>query len=83
MAPSMVNLRVFIWIPTEDFRRNMTEVRGRVITKTKIILESNGFNLPAEITELKYYDASSPIKIENRESAKESKEQPEKEQANN
>lgn len=75
VAPSTVNLKVYIWIPTKDFRRNMLEIRGRVITETKTILESNGFNLPAEITELKFYDASSPIKIENNKPTKEIDEQ--------
>ncbi len=67
VAPSTVNLKIFIWVNTEDFRRNMLEIRGRVMTETKTALESKGFNLPAEITELKFYDASSPIKIENKE----------------
>lgn len=70
VAPSTVNLKIYIWIATEDFRRKMLEIRGRVITETKTTLESKGFNLPAEITELKFYDASSPIQIENKESAK-------------
>ena len=67
VAPSSVNLKVFIWILTKDFRRNMLEIRGRVITKTKTLLESNGFNLPAEITELKFYDASNPFQIISKE----------------
>ena len=66
VAPSTVNLKIYIWISTVDFRRQMLEIRGRVITKTKTLLESNGFNLPAEITELKFYDASSPFKVDNK-----------------
>lgn len=66
VAPSTVNLKVYIWILTKDFRRNMLEIRGRVMTKMKTLLESNGFNLPAEITELKFYDASSPFKVANK-----------------
>lgn len=65
VAPSTVNLKTYIWVQTKDFRRNMLQTRGRAITEIKTALESNGFNLPAEITELKYYDASSPIKIQN------------------
>jgi len=42
-------------------------------TKTKTLLESNGFNLLATITELKFYDASSPIKIRNTEELREKK----------
>ena len=48
----------------------MLQTRGRVITEAKTALESNGFNLPAEITELKFYDASNPIKIQNNQSSK-------------
>lgn len=66
VAPSTVNLKIYVWISTEDFRRGMLQIRGRIITKTKTYLESNGFNLPAEITELKFYDASSPFKIANK-----------------
>lgn len=73
VAPSTVNLKIYIWIPTEDFRRQMLEIRGRVMTKAKTILESNGFNLPADITELKFYDASSPFKIQENQISKEDK----------
>ena len=64
LAASTVNLKVYIWISTEDFRRNMLEIRGRLITKIKTILESNNFNLPSDITEFKFYDASGPFKIQ-------------------
>lgn len=64
LAPSTVNLKVYMWVHTKDFRRNMLEVRGRVITKTKTVLESNGFNLPAEIRELKFYDASKNFAVD-------------------
>ena len=68
VAPSTVNLKIYIWVKTEDFRRHMLEIRGRVITETKTALESNGFNLPAEISELKFYDASSPFQVVTKES---------------
>jgi len=60
LTPSTVNLKIFMWISTEDFRRKMLEVRGRAITEIKTILEENGFNLPAEITEVKFYQDSNP-----------------------
>ena len=80
VAPSTVNLKIYIWVSTDDFRRNMLEKRGRVITKTKTLLESNGFNLPAGITELKFYGASNPFELrtnipgDNKASSKEKKE---------
>ncbi len=70
VAPSTVNLKTYIWVNTKDYRRNMLEIRGRVITEAKTALESNGFNLPAEITELKFYDASNPFEIKTKENSK-------------
>ena len=61
LAASTVNLKVFLWVQTDDFRRGMLEIRGNVMREVKTILESNGFNLPADIKELKFYDASKPI----------------------
>jgi len=63
LASSTVNLKVFFWVTTEDFRRGTLQTRGRMIKKVKTKLEENGFNLPANITELKFYDASNPISV--------------------
>lgn len=63
MAASTVNLKVFFWVQTEDFRRGMLETRSALIRKVKIRLESEGFNLPANITELKFYQASDPLVV--------------------
>ncbi len=53
-----MNIKVFFWVTTEDFRRGTLQTRGRLIQKVKTRLEENGFNLPADIRELKFYDAS-------------------------
>lgn len=63
LAASTVNLKVYFWVTTEDFRRGTLQTRGRLIQKVKTRLEENGFNLPAEITELKFYEASNSFKI--------------------
>ncbi len=63
LAASTVNLKIYLWVETDDFRRGMLETRGRMIQKVKTALETEGFNLPADIRELKFYDASSPVKI--------------------
>jgi small conductance mechanosensitive channel len=63
LAASTVNLKVFFWVSTEDFRRGTLQTRGRLIQKVKTKLEENGFNLPADIRELKFYDASKPFSI--------------------
>jgi len=63
LAASTVNLKVYFWVTTEDFRRGTLQTRGRLMKKVKSKLEENGFNLPANITELKFYDASKPISV--------------------
>jgi small-conductance mechanosensitive channel len=63
LAASTVNIKVFFWVSTDDFRRGTLQTRGRLMKKVKTKLEENGFNLPANITELKFYDASNPISV--------------------
>ena len=65
LAASTVNLKVYFWVTTDDFRRGALEVRGQLMQKVKTTLEQNGFNLPSDIRELKLYEASKdfPIKI--------------------
>ncbi|MBA3284930.1 MAG: mechanosensitive ion channel [Bacteroidota bacterium] len=63
LAASTVNLKVFFWVTTEDFRRGTLQTRGKLIQKVKSRLEENGFNLPADIRELKFYEASKPFQI--------------------
>ena len=41
----------------------MLETRGKVIQNTKTLLEKESFNLPADIWELKFYDASNPLAL--------------------
>ena len=55
LAVSTVNLKVFFWVDTLDYRSASKVLRGKVIRKVKEALESNGFNLPADIKELKIY----------------------------
>lgn len=63
LAASTVNLKVYLWVNTDDFRRGMLQIKGKVIQNIKTLLEENGFNLPADIRELKFYDASSPVAV--------------------
>ena len=63
LAASTVNLKVFFWVTTEDFRRGTLQTRGNLIQKVKTRLEETGFNLPADIRELKFYDASNSFKV--------------------
>jgi len=76
LAASTVNLKVYFWVTTEDFRRGTLQTRGRMIKKVKTKLEENGFNLPANITELKFYDASNPISVMSTQDESVKKKQP-------
>jgi small-conductance mechanosensitive channel len=65
LAASTVNLKVYFWVHTDDFRRGTLQTKGRLIQNVKTTLEGAGFNLPANITELKFYQASErfPVQI--------------------
>ncbi len=55
LATSTVNLKVFFWVHTKDFRRMALIDKGNVIRAVKEALEQNGFYLPADIQEIKLY----------------------------
>lgn len=55
LATNTVNLRAFFWTDTEDYRRGILVVRSQVIKAVKKALLANGFNLPANIQEIKTY----------------------------
>lgn len=64
LAASTVNLKAYFWVTTDDFRKGTLQKKGRLMTTVKTKLKAAGFNLPAEIREIKFYDASSPIKVQ-------------------
>ncbi|MBW2961010.1 mechanosensitive ion channel family protein [Mesonia aestuariivivens] len=63
LAASTVNLKVFFWINTLDYRVTSSVLRGLVMREVKEILDINGFNLPADITELKLYSTEEDIPL--------------------
>ncbi|TQD38893.1 mechanosensitive ion channel family protein [Haloflavibacter putidus] len=63
LAASTVNLKVFFWVKTIDYRVSSLILRGLVIKKVKEALEKAGFNLPADITELKLYSNEEDIPL--------------------
>ncbi len=67
LAASTVNLKVYFWVDTVDYRRASRVLRGSVIREVKEALFSQGFNLPADIKELKIYGTEDaiPIKFKN------------------
>lgn len=67
LAASTVNLKVFFWVDTFDYRKASRVLRGNVIQKVKNELVAKKFNLPADIKELKIYGTEDaiPIKFRN------------------
>lgn len=64
LAASTVNLKVFFWVKTDDFRRGTLQTKGKLMQAVKTKLEGAGFNLPANITELKFYQASESFPVQ-------------------
>ncbi|MFI8379632.1 mechanosensitive ion channel family protein [Leeuwenhoekiella sp. NPDC079379] len=66
LATSTVNLKVFFWVDTTDFRRMALITKGNVVRNVKEALEKNGYYMPADIQEIKLYGAAkdSPLRIE-------------------
>lgn len=53
LAASTVNIKVFFWTDTEDYRRGTLELRSRVMNRVKKALLANGYALPPDILELR------------------------------
>ncbi|MBR9913830.1 MAG: mechanosensitive ion channel [Algicola sp.] len=67
LAASTVNLKVFFWVNTMDYRKSAIVVRGNLIRHIKQVLEDHDFNLPADIKELKLYGTEDdiPLRVRN------------------
>lgn len=63
LAASTVNLKVFFWVETIDYRVASRVLRGLIIRKAKEELTAKGFNLPADISELKLYNTEEDIPL--------------------
>ncbi len=55
LATSTVNLKVFFWVDTKDFRKQAMITKGNVVRAVKEALEDNGYYMPADIQEIKLY----------------------------
>lgn len=63
LAASTVNLKVLFWVETIDYRKSSLILRGLIIRRVKEVLAEKGFNLPADITELKIYGTEEDIPL--------------------
>ena len=52
---STLNLKVFFWVDTKDFRMQAMITKGNVVRNVKEALEANGYYMPADIQEIKLY----------------------------
>ena len=63
LAASTVNLRVYFWANTLDYKRGVLEIKSEIISKVKEVLITDGFSLPSDIQEFKLYDKQEPLPI--------------------
>ncbi len=63
LATNTVNLRVYFWVETTDFRRLALITKGDVIRRVKEGLTQDGYNMPANIQELKLYSTQKAIPL--------------------
>jgi len=68
LATSTVNLKVFFWVDTKDFRRMALITKGNVVRAVKEALEDNGYYMPADIQEIKLYGGEKefPVRLAER-----------------
>jgi small-conductance mechanosensitive channel len=63
LSVSTVNLKVFFWADTFDYKKGVLQIKSDAITQVKQALENKGFSLPADIQEIKLYDKKEPLPI--------------------
>lgn len=60
---STINLKIFFWINTYDFSGSITILKSSVMKEVVATLMKAGFNMPADILELKIYQEDKPIPL--------------------
>ncbi|RDK85256.1 mechanosensitive ion channel family protein [Marinirhabdus gelatinilytica] len=63
LAASTVNLKVFFWIHTVDYRRASRQLRGKIIKEVKEAFIKAQFIMPGDITELKLYGGTNDLPV--------------------
>lgn len=64
LGTNTVNIKVFFWTETDDFKKGLLLLKGRVIQEVTEALQANDFGLPANIQELKLYDYQKNIPVQ-------------------
>ncbi len=63
LATSTVNLRVFFWVETIEYRKQSLKIKSDVVANVKEAIIANGMNMPADIKEIKLYGSQNAIPI--------------------
>jgi small-conductance mechanosensitive channel len=63
LGVSTVNLRIYFWCNTFDYKKGILQIKSEVFSKVKRDLMEKGFSLPADIQEIKLYDKKEPLPI--------------------
>ncbi len=71
LATSTVNLKVFFWVDTKDFRKMALITKGNVVRNVKEALEDAGYYMPADIQEIKLYGGVKEFPLSFRKQEKE------------
>ena len=60
---STINLRTYFWINTYDYVGSTLQLKSAVMHQVLLRLSEAGFNMPADIIELKIYQEGQPIPV--------------------
>lgn len=60
---STINLKTYFWINTYDFTGSSLQLKSVVMHQVLLRLSEAGFNMPADIIELKIYQEGQPIPV--------------------
>ena len=60
---STINLKTYFWINTYDFTGSSLQLKSVVMHQVLLRLSKAGFNMPADIIELKIYQEGQPIPV--------------------
>ena len=65
LATSTVNVRVFFWAESEEYRRGVLELRSRLMNRVKsILMAADNVSLPSDIVELQFPKTLPPIQVQ-------------------
>lgn len=60
---STVNIRIYFWTATSDYRKGVLITKSDIMDNVKSALVAHGFTLPANIQELKVYDKKDALPV--------------------